>query len=193
MLCSSCQHQGQITQGRDTTYISSSTFQYFHRMVHRIGGVSEDTKRRVYIDYELCNGLSCSSKRRAVESTTLELRGTSALKAAFGMLAVVGIRSRRPLLDQGTVRLFENDAVHYIREGEDEVSARLEFVSDGRFFIRINYCAYQYIPSGVDGATLHCSSATVEHIIARNILGIMEDEDDNNGNDPLVLQVDDQF
>jgi hypothetical protein len=168
MMCRQCQHQGEITKARESTYLSHNTFSYFQRLVARLDEeATEQTKTRSYIDYNLHNGLSRSSKRRIVETTQIEIKGNKAMIAAVGQLATIGIRSRRPRLKQGILRLIENDAVHYLEEDNESVSVRFDHADDGRLFIQIRYLTYHFVPNRVDGAAINCNSTLVAKLVAR--------------------------
>ena len=111
-------------------------------------------------------------------NTTISFSGTHRVKLLadmFGSFSIFGICNRRPKLANQPRVLQVNDAVHYIVEENDKISAILEYAKDlGRLNVSVSYRPYCVQVS----ATTHPGNAPTE--LLNNAMGFNRPSSNNN-------------
>jgi hypothetical protein len=193
LMCRSTMHQAEFARGAKSTYLSTTTVGYLKRQLCGKEGVSEvKEKQKSAIDYNLHLGIVRSAKRRLLMSSKLDFHGKNgitALCSVFGKLAVVGVRERRPRLQDRPQGIIGNDIVHYMLESENELVSSLEFLSDGQVLVKVHYRAY-HAKFDANGQPLNCPSSLTYALLTRTK---DYDDDNDNNDDGDVLCVGAQF
>lgn len=201
MLTSSSMQQANFACKRVVTHIGKSTFSYLRRNLEGNDGVTITPGRKhTQLIFGIGAGLTAGTERTVFDSTRMSFSGQNGIRALtsiFGNLAVIGLRRRRPRIDDPPQPLVRNDIVHYIVEEEGVVSVKFEY-SQGtnRMAVAISYRPY-VVAFNNDGGALNCPNVGVANAIGRRIVNNTHEVEDNvmeeDGNHQLVVVVDDEF
>ena len=159
MLCSTRQDQGVYSCRREKTWVDNNTWTYLCRGFDRLdlsNGFKASTKTSSKISHEILPGLVSTSKRQSFIVDTVAFFGPDGERAVsdlFGHSSTVGLRQRRPKVDDPPKTLLVNDVVNYLCRDEENVrpSVKFEYMHcECQFLVQLAFLPY-FVNTDSDG------------------------------------------